>query len=364
MRESFVIYLELQILTKKQNTMKRFLSACLVILTLLPLAAKGPKKDLSYFWRDKDGLINAQTEFVLEHVSDLLEADKPTPGEPSMLRKSALYLLDQIFHDTRLDGSPIVSAFLDKRMESVLASLAKPQKEGVTVYKLYNDGWIIRTPKVTIGWDIYRGRDVNGAERRLMSDSIARALVNECDILFLTHNHPDHVDPFVVDCFVAQNKPVIATDEILPDNKGVTHFRKPVITETQFKAANGAKLKATVVPGHQDELQNNIYVVTTPDGYTVCSTGDQWLKSDQEMVLNLQGEIPEVDVLLPICWAAKLPELCRSFGAKLVLTGHENELGHHTIDHREAYWLSMYKLEDVTVPSALLTWGESIHYAH
>ena len=28
-----------------------------------------------------------------------------------------------------------------------------------------------------------------------MSDSIARALVNECDILFLTHNHPDHVDP-------------------------------------------------------------------------------------------------------------------------------------------------------------------------
>lgn len=331
----------------------------LIALTCLTMSAK---RDLTYFWSDKDGIINAQTELTFELVNDIINEDTPSTAEPTKARKAALYLIDQVLHDTRLDGSPIVSNFLDGRMEMVLADLKKPLTKGVKAYKLYNDGWIIRTPKVTIGWDIYRGRKLKDSERRLMSDSIAAALVDACDIMFLTHNHGDHVDPFVVDLFTSKGKPVVAPDEILADNTAVTHTRKEEIWKETFKAANGAKLKATIIPGHQDHLQNNIYVVTTPDGYTVCSTGDQWLKSDLDMVLNLKGKIPEVDVFMPICWAAKLPEMCQSFGAKVVLTGHENELGHHTIDHREAYWLSYNKLEDFPLPNSLMTWGECFYY--
>ncbi|MDE5647909.1 MAG: MBL fold metallo-hydrolase, partial [Muribaculaceae bacterium] len=323
--------------------MFRRIAFSLVALACLSVSAK---KDLTYFWQDKDGIINAQTELTFELVNEIINADKPSTEAPSQARKAALYLLDQMFHDTRLDNSPMVSQFLDGRMEIVLADLKTPLKKGMKVYKLYNDGWIIRTPKVTIGWDIYRGRKVKDSERRLMSDSIASALADACDIMFLTHNHPDHVDPFVVECMTSKGKPVVAPDEILADNKAVTHTRKEEIWKETFKAANGAKLKATIIPGHQDHLQNNIYVVTTPDGYTVSSTGDQWLKSDLDMVLNLQGKITPVDVFMPICWAAKLPEMCQSFGSKVVLTGHENELGDHTIDHREAYWLSYNKLED------------------
>ncbi len=43
----------------------------------------------------------------------------------------------------------------------------------------------------------------------------------------------------------------------------------------------------------------------------------------------------------------------------VVITGHENELG-HTIDHRESYWTSLIKLEDVKKPSCLMTWERSI----
>ncbi len=331
----------------------------LIALTCLSMSAK---RDLTYFWSDKDGIINAQTELTFELVNDIINEETPSTAEPTKARKAALYLIDQVLHDTRLDGSPIVSNFLDGRMEMVLADLKQPLTKGVKAYKLYNDGWIIRTPKVTIGWDIYRGRKLKDSERRLMSDSIATALADACDIMFLTHNHGDHVDPFVVEQFTSKGKPVVAPDEILADNKEVTHTRKEEIWKETFKAANGAKLKATIIPGHQDHLQNNIYVVTTPDGYTVCSTGDQWLKSDLDMVLNLKGKIPEVDVFMPICWAAKLPEMCQSFGAKVVLTGHENELGHHTIDHREAYWLSYNKLEDFPLPNSLMTWGECFYY--
>lgn len=339
--------------------MFRRIALSLVAVSFLTVSAK---KDLTYFWQDKDGIINAQTELTFELVNEIINTDKPSVEAPSQARKAALYLLDQIFHDTRLDNSPFVSNFLDGRMEMVLADLKTPLKKGMKVYKLYNDGWIIRTPKVTIGWDIYRGRKVKDSDRRLMSDSIATALADACDIMFLTHNHGDHVDPFVVECFTSKGKPVVAPDEILADNKAVTHTRKEEIWKETFKAANGAKLKATIIPGHQDHLQNNIYVVTTPDGYTVSSTGDQWLKSDLDMVLNLKGKITPVDVFMPICWAAKLPEMCQSFGSKVVLTGHENELGDHTIDHREAYWLSYNKLEDFPIPNSLMTWGECFYY--
>lgn len=335
-----------------------------IILSLAAIVSLSgyAKKDLTYFWQDKDGIINAQTELTFELVNEIINQDTPSVEAPSKARKAALYLLDQIFHDTRLDNSPYVSDFLDSRMKLVLDDLNLPLNKGMKVYKLYNDGWIVRTPEVTIGWDIYRGRKMADTDRHLMTDSIAAALADACDIMFLTHNHGDHVDPFVVDQFTSKGKPVIAPDEILPDNTGVTHTRKENIWKEKFTAANGATLNATIIPGHQDHLQNNIYVVTTPDGFTVSSTGDQWLKSDLDMMLNLKGKIPPVDVLMPICWAAKLPEMCESFGAKVVLTGHENELGHHTIDHREAYWLSYNKLEDFPIPNCLMTWGECFFY--
>ena len=328
-------------------------------LLIVPAAAK---KDLTYFWQDKDGVIKAQTELTFELVDRILDDNRPSTSEPTDARRAALYLLDQVFHDTRLDNSPMTAAWLDGRMARVIDSLDRPLTKGMEIYKLYNDGWIVRTPSVTIGWDIYRGTMVKDSGRRLMNDSIAGEIADRCDIMFLTHNHPDHVDPMVVELMTSKGKPVVAPDEIMPDNDALTHTRREEIWRESFRAANGARLDATVIPGHQDHLQNNIYVVTTPEGYTVSSTGDQWLESDMEMMLNLQGRIPEVDVLMPICWAARLPEMCRSFGAKIVLTGHENELGHHGIDHREAYWLSYNKLEDFPIANCLMTWGECFRY--
>ncbi len=337
----------------------RPLLIALLLIYPLSLAAK---KDLTYFWQDKDGIIKAQTELSLELVDEIITAEPPSVNPPSSARKAALYLLDQIFHDTRCDGSPIVSAFLDNRMRAVLTDLSLPVDSGMKVYKLYNDGWIVCTPQITIGWDIYRGRQLPDTGRRLMNDTIAAALADACDIMFLTHNHSDHVDPFVVKCFTDSGKPVVAPDEILPDNPSVIHTRRDSVWTETFRAANGAELQATVFPGHQDHLQNNIYVITTPDGFTVSSTGDQWLAEDREMILGAGRHVKSVDVFMPICWAADLAAMCEAFGARVVLTGHENELGHHSIDHREAYWLSYNKLQDFPIPNSLMTWGECFHY--
>ncbi len=339
--------------------MNRFLFIALSIFTCTNLSAK---KDLTHFWSDKDAILNAQTELTLDLVNEILDVEKPSVETPGQARKAALYLMDQILHDTRLDGSPLVAAFLNERINTVANDLKHPVDHGVKVYKLYNDGWILKTPSVTIGWDIYRGPMIKDSESHYISDSVAAKLVEECDIMFLTHNHLDHVDPFVVDLFTTAGKPVVAPDEILANNPKVTHTRKENIWKEDFVAANGVTLKSTIIPGHQDHLQNNIFIVTTPEGYNVCSTGDQYLSDDLDMIMNLKGKVPAVDILLPICWAVRLPEMCTSFGAKVVLTGHENELGHHSIDHREAYWLSYNKLEDFPVDNSLMTWGECFYY--
>lgn len=335
----------------------------LFALASVALAAVSASADdeLVYFWGKKGAYAENQTRTALSLVNDLLDSFPPSAATPPALeRRAALQLVDGVLHDAQLDSSLLVADFMDSRMARVLADLDRPLSEGMRIYKLYNAGVIVRTPEVTMAWDIYRGPDRFGPEcRRLITDSVAHALADRCHIMFLSHNHPDHVDPGVVDMFVAAGKPVVAPDEILPDNKGVTHVRPAVVERRSFTASNGAEVECTIIPGHQDHLQNNIVIATTPSGLSACQTGDQWLKEDIEWIHGLKGALPKVDVMLPNCWAAQLPDFVDTFSPALTVTVHENELG-HTADHREALWLSLYKTARVRRPVAVMTWGEII----
>ena len=59
-----------------------------------------------------------------------------------------------------------------------------------------------------------------------------------------------------------------------------------------------------------------------------------------------------------------MAEHIEDFDPNLIVTGHENELG-HTIDHREAFWLTYYKMEEIVkplVPYLIMSWGEWYTY--
>jgi hypothetical protein len=77
-------------------------------------------------------------------------------------------------------------------------------------------------------------------------------------------------------------------------------------------------------------------------------------------------------VILPNCWTTDIARAVRGFDPELVITGHENEMG-HTIDHREPYWLTYQRqtgsdrsggsrLVGYDKPLLVMTWGESYHY--
>jgi hypothetical protein len=66
-------------------------------------------------------------------------------------------------------------------------------------------------------------------------------------------------------------------------------------------------------------------------------------------------------VLMPNCWATDIVRLADGFRPKLIIPGHENEMG-HTIDHREPFWLTYNRLSKSPYPLMVMAWGEKYHY--
>ena len=331
-----------------------------VLAGVAPAFADGPERPVQ-FWGNASNYVERQAAATLTMADRLLAADAAAGGlypsdTISTNRRAALLLLDQLIHDTRLDGSQIMADFMSARLARALDDMAAPV-EGLKAYKLYNCGTVVRTPGATVAWDICRGPKVKESDQRLMADSLVSRIVDQCDVMFLTHNHGDHVDRGVVEMFLAAGKPVVAPTEVLKDDARVMHVRREERFDTTLTLPSGVVLPAVFLPGHQDHLQNNIVVVTSPEGYRFTATGDQWLKEDNDWLIDGAEPLPEVDLLMPICWASRLPELVERFNPKAVMTIHENEIA-HSIDHREAYWLSADKLREVRRPAALLTWGE------
>ena len=59
----------------------------------------------------------------------------------------------------------------------------------------------------------------------------------------------------------------------------------------------------------------------------------------------------------------ELKETIQGFSPRAIIFGHENEMG-HSIDHREAFWLTQHKLDTMAlpVPGIILCWGEGYRY--
>ena len=341
--------------------MKYFCRISLVLLAAMffqvNVAGQNAKRELRY-WGSPDNYLNAQGLVMLDLVNEALDSCPPSP-EPSLIRKQALYNLDAVLHDTKFDGSELVKDFAASRVDRVLKDFEKPMsgKEGIRIYKVYNDGFILRSSKAVVAVDL------TGKEGRLIPDSLMTKVVDLCDVLFITHNHDDHCDGNVVEMFASKGKPVYAISNFATQDKRVNLIRYDAPKDLKVKLP-GYSLKVKVFPGHQDDLINNVYVFTMPDGITAALLGDQYNREDMAWIKTMKNVVPDLDVLCINCWSNDMADYLSGFSPKVVITGHEDELG-HTIDHREAFWLTYYKMSEVykvTVPYVIMAWGECYAY--
>ncbi len=341
----------------------RTILALLLLLGPLPARGQGVVDPARTYWGDLDAFFGRQSEVALALVERTLLRFPPRLPEPEM-RPLALLLLDGVLHDEAAPARPAVRDFYHAFLEAAADEMASTRPgRGAIIWKLYNHGFVVRTRSVTVAFDLVDGSSA-GAEGFALPGEILEQIAGQCDVLFISHLHADHADPAVARLFLERGRPVVGPIGVFADSlldarlihpERETHRRQPLSVR-----GGAVDLEIVVYPGYQDDIPNNVTAVVTPDGVTVLHTGDESRVEDFVWIDEIAAHL-DVDVLLPNCWAPELPRLVQGVKPALVITGHENELG-HSVDHREPFWLTRDRLHGSGYPLVLMSWGESCFY--
>ena len=337
-----------------------------------------------------DAFISRQSGAFIGEIAKTLDSVPPAVPNPRE-RELALRLLDAVLHDTHAPDQPCVQAFYHARIEHAIKQMEETRvSEGMQIWKLYNHGFVVRTPSITVGFDLYRGParfrwDAPDGRKAVDSagfplpDALADRLAAQCDVLFISHEHGDHADPYVAGAFIKLGKPVVAPESVfntLPLQGQVTHLKREADTEQTLPIQGGkVQLKVVVYPGRQYQNggpDNNVTLVISPEGYSFAHNGDQindpypQYQEDFKWIDKVH-EHHRVDVLMTNCWTNDLLRIVRGFAPQLVVPGHENELGHQMND-RVPFWgdeeFLQLNLSEVKAqfPTLVMTWGETYHF--
>jgi len=323
----------------------------------------------------EDAYLSRQAEAFLNEARTTLARFPPQHPEPHE-RFLGLLLLDAVLHDVHAAARPAVQKFFHDRMETALKEMETTRvEEGARIWKLYNMGFVVRTKSATVAFDLVRGDSARNRDFALPPEIMNR-FADQCDALFISHRHGDHVDEAVAQRLIDQGKPVVAPPQVWagkPIHASITHLKREAHTEQPLRIQNGKReLKVVAFPGHQmEKTENNVSLVITPEGLSFAHLGDQINEAPFLVDYAWIDEVAKhhrVDVLLPPCWTNELLRIAKGFNPELILPGHENELG-HPIDDRVPFWgdseflqLTYPELKRSAYRVIVMTWGESIRY--
>lgn len=319
--------------------------------------------------------LNKQAEALLNQANDVFLNNAPNWPEPAA-RRSALLLLDGVLHEVYAPHRIPVQEFLKIRIHKTAVEIEEAKiLNGARIWKIYNHGFIIRTKTVTIGFDLVTRKSERTGDFFIEEDDM-KSLINQCDVLFISHRHGDHAEEWIAQTFIDQHKPIVAPPEVWKEkaiHKKITHLERIPHKKQTLSVQNGQReLQVVIYPGHQGkDIENNVPLVITPEGLSFSQMGDQSNIDDFEWIDDI-GKNHYVDILMPNCWTTDIVRVAKGFKPVLIITGHENEMG-HTIDHREPNWLTYKRKKgsdrfggskDVgyDTPLILMAWGESYHY--
>lgn len=305
------------------------------------------------YWNDSQALIQAQGSYIFEEATNTLRNYPPNTVLENE-RKLALLSLDALFHDERLDNGSAFKKYMNNLSEDLVTELYDNKHLGseIRLFQFYNHGFIIKSEDITIAIDIVRHGKGN---EPFISNEVMQSIVDQCDILFISHGHSDHADSTVVKMFTDKNKMVIAPEKIwegMGPNLKVMRWKD--LKKENFNISN-TSFSVNIYPGYQGNIMNNVYIFTLQNGQTIMHTGDQDYNED----LIEKSKAIKIDALIVHCWLMPMDKFVNEINPTLVITGHHNEV-RHSIDHRESYWLTFPRLSGVKVPYIVMAWGESI----
>ncbi len=333
-------------------------------------------------WRgDPETFLDEQARLTLELVENILEHHGPEVNGPnvneSKKRQTALLMIDNVLHEEKAPHREPVQKFFRNRMQQAIEEIAETKvTEGAKIWRLYSHSFVIKTPSVTLGFDLVTVRDIRnrqvpridgevqrGIDGFIIEEDLMQKLVDVTDILFVSHRHLDHADEWVAQRFLEQNKPVLAPPEVWEDQPFYSEVlqleRKVHELQEVHLPEKDLTLGVVNYPGYQVRVQNNVYIVYTPDDMVFSHTGDQNLEESFEWIDRVK-DYHKVDVLIPH-GGIHIQRMVRGFRPNLVIPGHMNELG-HPVTTRYPYWMNYRRLANSPTPWLNMTWGEKYHY--
>ena len=301
---------------------------------------------------------------ALRWIDSILVAHPANGGDPAM-RMHAHLMLDEPLHLRSATSLTSVQRFLRGNIDRALGQMRTEEvADGVTIWKLYNHGFVVKTANHCWAHDLYAGPDSSS-----MTDEQIDGILDQVEALFCSHWHGDHSSAPVIARALARGIPVLVSP--LPEGEWGVSTRERVGGVT---GPDGAPRHVTVVelggsgnvgeiayhayPGHQGDMPNDVFVVSA-DGMTVMQTGDQSNDDDFAWIDSVDVEY-DVDVLLPNVWTTDISRMIDGVKPRVVVPGHENELGHN-FEHREPYAQAYERLEGVGCDWHVLAWGERVH---
>ena len=319
--------------------------------------------------------INRQSAHFLTEIHTTLAQYPPQLPEPRE-RYLSLLLLDAVLHDVYAAQRIPVQQFFHQRIETAINQIENTTvRKGARIWKLYNMGFVVKTPSTTFAFDLISGANTKSKGFAIPNDLMHR-LIKQCDALFISHLHPDHADQQVAQQFIDSGRPVVAPPQVWagqPIHTSLTHLKRQSDLQQELKVRNNTvSLKVVVFPGHQmEKVENNVTLVITPENLSFCQMGDQINEGNFTIDYPWIDQVAsrfKVDVLMPPCWTNELFRIVRGFNPRLVLPGHENEIGHR-VDDRVPFWgdsdfleTTYSELKKSAYPVLPMVWGESYHY--
>ena len=273
-----------------------------------------------------------------------LSVEDTDPAAPAGFGQAWREMINSIYQ-------PVCDEMLDEILKTRVAS-------GVRIWKVYNMGFIVKTPNHAWGFDVRSGNTIT---RKFTPDQLAK-LVKILDVLFLSHNHPDHIGTDLVREMVRAGKTVVRpTDDTVSELNGDPHLRN--LYGRFGKAVKVDGLLVRAFPGYQEipnqEVPCCVYAVTA-DGITVAHCGDNQNPQPYEL---LEKARIKPDVMM-INGRPGFAFCLKTVQPKLALIGHEHELKHQA-SGRDS-WSAVFKRIDdagLATPICVIDCGESISYS-
>jgi L-ascorbate metabolism protein UlaG (beta-lactamase superfamily) len=369
--------------TPKRNIFLSTILVTLVIIGTSEISAQikkgmydkmkgGGNPDPQLSQEDNDYL-DRQAKVFLDTVQSMITEFSPQLKEVRE-RGLAKLLMDAVFHEHFAAFRKPVQQFFHSQTAKVISELESLDiTEGARIWKIYNMGFIVRTKSVTLAFDLSTG-ETSGSDDFKLNEMEIERLVNQCDVLFISHRHPDHADLRVAEQFLKLGLPVIAPNQVWkgkPIHSKILHMARTPNKKQKLKVKD-VNIDVVVYPGHQMKSHiNNVVVVTTPEGITIAHTGDQINEGDFMIDFEWIDEVYKfnsIDIMMPNAWTMDILRQVKGFRPKLVMPGHELELG-HTVWDRLPYWgddkylkLNYAELKASKYPVVSLIWGESFNY--